>query len=99
MVAKPALHFLYQRTRELGGLSGIPESIRAQRFLEEHLRPATDKALLATKLSLSSVLAKKALRQRKRLDDLRVVLGEYVRARPNTSYAKLPLTRLARDAR
>ena len=52
-VQTPSRHFLYQRTREVAGLSQIPESLRSQQFLEEHLRPVSDRAVLAaTQLQL-----------------------------------------------
>lgn len=45
MIENPARHFLYQRTKEVSHLSQIPEQIRAQRFLEQNVRPTTDRAL------------------------------------------------------
>lgn len=47
MLENPARHFLYQRIKEIGGLSQVLEQLRSQRFLDIHLRPATDKALAA----------------------------------------------------
>jgi hypothetical protein len=75
MLQNPARHFLYQRTQQVAGLGQIPESIRPSQFLEEHLRPASDLALVATKLALSDELAQKAAKQAKRLNDLRTTLG------------------------
>jgi hypothetical protein len=60
MLQAPARHFLYQRTQQVAGLGQIPESIRPTEFLEEHLRPASDAALVAAKLSLPEDLAQKA---------------------------------------
>lgn len=98
MLQHPARHFLYQRTREIAGLAQIPESLRPGRFLEEHLRPASDRALLATSLDLPEDLAKKALTQSKRLNDLRIALGAYVQKRRDATFARHPQTRVARDA-
>jgi len=50
LIENPGRHFLYQRIKEVGGLSQVPESLRPQRFLEQHLWPATDKALAAANL-------------------------------------------------
>jgi hypothetical protein len=97
MVSKRARHFLFQRSREIGRLSAIPESIRAGRFLEEHLRPASDRALLASRVPLPKALSDKVSKQRERLDDLRVVLGEYELSRVAPTYSKLPLTFSARQ--
>ena len=99
MLQAPGRHFLYQRTREVAGLGQIPESLRPQQFLEEHLRPASDRATLAKQLILPNTLAKKVDGHSKRLDDLRIVLGAYAQKRRNMSFAQHPMTRLAREAR
>ena len=100
MLQAPARHFLYQRTREVAGLSQIPESLRPQQFLEEHLRPASDRAVLAaTQLPLHEDLKKKMEAQSKRLNDLRVVLADYAQERRDVSFAQHPKTRAARETR
>lgn len=98
MLQSPGRHFLFQRTREVAGLSQIPESLRPQRFLEEHLRPASDRALVAKELPLPEQLQKKAETQSKRLNDLRVALGAYAQKRRDATFAQHPTTRLAREA-
>lgn len=98
MLQSPGRHFLFQRTREVAGLSQIPESLRPQRFLEEHLRPASDRALVAKELPLPEQLQKKAEGQSKRLNDLRVALGAYAQKRRDATFAQHPTTRLAREA-
>lgn len=98
MLQHPGRHFLYQRTREVGGLSQIPESLRRQRFLEEHVRLASDRALLATKLNLPEALAAKAVSQSARLDKMRIELAEYVRRHRDATFARHPVTRAAREA-
>lgn len=97
MLQAPARHFLYQRTQQVAGLGHIPESIRPSQFLEEHLRPASDAALKATKLALPDDLAQKAARQAKRLNDLRTTLGPYTKKRRDASFARHPVTRIARS--
>jgi hypothetical protein len=99
MLQAPVRHFLYQRTREVAGLGQIPESLRPSQFLEEHLRPASDASLLATRLVLPETLAKKAVKQSKRLNDLRIVLGQYAQKRRDASFARHPMTRAAREGR
>lgn len=99
MVESPGRHFLFQRSREVAGLAQIPESLRPQHFLEEHLRPASDRALVARDLPLSESLTKKLAVQSKRLNDLRVVLGEYAQKRRDVTFAQHPLPRSARESR
>lgn len=96
MTQAPARHFLYQRTQQVAGLGQIPESIRPTEFLEEHLRPASDAALIAAKLSLPDDLAQKAAKQAKRLNDMRTTLGPYAKKRRDSSFARHPVTRMAR---
>ncbi len=96
MTQAPARHFLYQRTQQVAGLGQIPESIRPTDFLEEHLRPASDAALIAARLSLPEDLAQKAAKQAKRLNDMRTTLGPYAKKRRDSSFARHPVTRIAR---
>jgi len=96
MLQAPARHFLYQRAQQVGGLGRVPESLRPTQFLEEHVRPASDAALLATKLALPADLQAKAARQAKRLNDLRTTLGPYARKRRDASFALHPMTRIRR---
>lgn len=96
MLQTPARHFLYQRTQQVAGLGQIPESIRPSQFLEEHLRPASDAALVATKLALPEDLKQKTMKQAKRLNDLRTTLGPYAKKRRDSSFARHPITRIAR---
>lgn len=65
-------------------------------FLEEHLRPASDAALVAAKLALPDDLKQKADKQAKRLNDLRTTLGPYAKKRRDSSFARHPVTRIAR---
>lgn len=98
MTKAPARHFLYQRTREVGGLSQVPESLRPQDFLEKHVRPASDRALLATKLDLPDNLALKAQATSKRLDAMRIELGEFARGGRVLSQSKHPRPRIVRES-
>lgn len=98
MLQSPARHFLYQRTQQVNGLGQIPESIRPTQFLEDHLRPASDAALGATKLTLPEELKQKTAKQAKRLNDMRTTLGPYAKKRRDASFARHPLTRIARAA-
>jgi len=99
MLQAPARHFLYQRTPQVAGLSRVPESLRPAQFLEEYVRPASDAALVATKVVLPDDLKKKAIKQAKRLNDLRTTLGPYPRERRDASFALHPVMRPARGGR
>jgi len=98
MLENPARHFLYQRMKEIGGLSQVPEQLRPQRFLDIHVRPTTDKALAAATVNWENdAMAKKMQQNRKRLDALRVALGHHAERMPPQSFANLPKTRAARE--
>jgi uncharacterized membrane protein YccC len=90
-------HFLYQRMKEIGGLSQVPEQLRRQRFLDTHVRPATDKALTAATIhGEDEAMAKKMQENRRQLDALRVALGHHAERMPPQSFANLSKTRAAR---
>jgi hypothetical protein len=100
MIQNPARHFLYQRMNEVAALSRIPEQLRAQQFLDQYLRPATDRALAVANVNWNDeIIAKKMREHRKRLDALRVTLGEFETKREKPIPAVLPKTRLSREAR
>lgn len=69
MVANPRLHFLRQRSREVAQLTAMPPSLRAGHYMENFLRPASDRAMRAAELEPSLVAV------RKRLDSWRGTLG------------------------
>jgi hypothetical protein len=104
MMENPGRHFLYQRMKEITALGQIPEQLRPQRFLDQHLRGATDKALAAATINwgeepLSLSMAKKMQENRKRLDALRIALGHHAEKAPPQTFAVLPKTRAAREER
>jgi hypothetical protein len=98
MLENPARHFLFQRTSQISELTRIPPQLRPQRFLDQHVRPATDHALAIANIKWEKKeMADAASRHRKRLDLLRVSLGKRAAAVPPTSFAQLPQTRVARE--
>lgn len=77
MLDDPRRHFLVSRAHEIEQLSRIPEADRADHYLETWLRPASDRAILATRLSTKLVkLNKRLVKQRERLDRWRETLGD-----------------------
>ncbi len=98
MIGRPGHHFLYRRIQEVSGLSQVPDQLRPQLFLEQHLRPATDRALAAANIRWENeAMAKKLQAKRKHLDALRVALGHQASKMPPQSFAFLPKTRASRD--
>ena len=68
MIENPARHFLYRRVEDVAELGQTPGSLRAQTFLDRHLRPTTDHALAAANINWSDkTMADKTRNQRKRL--------------------------------
>jgi len=97
-VQDPAHHFLYQRMKEITKLSRIPETIRPQSFLDNHLRDTTDKALHAANIDWNDEKFEKKLQEnRKRLDRLRTCFGDYAQQKPPLTFSLYPKTRAARN--
>lgn len=98
MHANPGRHYLYQRMGEVAGLSQLPQLIRPQRYLDLHLRQASDKAVQAASLPFGDeAFTKKMQVNRKRLDSLRVALGSHIQQSPPESFALVPETRAVRE--
>jgi hypothetical protein len=99
MLQSPGRHFICQRVDQVSGLSRIPADIRTQRFLDQQVRSATDKALAAANIKWTDEqMAKKTQKHRKRLDNLRIALGTLAADRPRQLNSELPLTRVKRES-
>lgn len=96
MCTMPARHFLYQRSQQMAALGQVPETLRPSWFLEDHIRPASDVAIIAQQLSLPEDLRKKMQTKAKGLNTLRTTLGPYAQERREKSFARHPKTRIAR---
>ena len=66
---RPRRHFLLQRAHEVGTLTAAPPTLRPGFYMENFLRPASDRAVRAAEIEPSLDLA------RKRLDSWRGTLG------------------------
>lgn len=79
MQLDPRRHFVGQRSREVASLSVVPDSLRAGYYLENFLRPASDRALRAAEVEPSLDVA------RKRLESWRGTLGSDLASHPGFS--------------
>ena len=74
-------HFVTRRVREVAALSNIPEPLRAGSYMENFLRPASDKAVRAAEAEPA------LLATRKRLDSWRGTLGADLTSNPAHSFS------------
>lgn len=74
-------HFVNQREREIRALSQIPEPLRAGHYLENFLRPASDKAVRASDIEPALMPV------RKRLDSWRGTFGNDLTTNPSHSFS------------
>lgn len=74
-------HFVTQRAREVGALSQVPETLRAGHYLENFLRPASDRAVRAAEVEPG------LLSTRKRLDSWRGTFGNDMTTNPVHSFS------------
>jgi hypothetical protein len=88
MIQNPRRHFVVQRVAEVTKLSRTPRELRANLYMDDFLRPASDAAVRARKAepSLGSV--------QKRLDSWRGALGALLVENPTTSYSATPSGRI-----
>lgn len=84
MLRNPKRHFLCRRKGEISRLSALPETLRASRYMEEILRPATDQMAKAVKVEPQL----EATRQR--LDVLRSVLGAILDDAQPATFSAVP---------
>jgi hypothetical protein len=104
MLENPGRHFLYQRMKQITALGLMPKQLRPQRFLDQHVRSASDRAVTGATINwqnddMGEIMAKKMQKNRKRLDALRVALGNHAEKNLPRSFVQLPKTRAAREAR
>lgn len=84
MLANPKRHFLRRRTAEVSRLSQLPETMRASRYMEEILRPATDQMARAVRVEQQLGPAKH------RLDVLRSTLGGILENEAPVTFSAVP---------
>lgn len=74
-------HFVTQRSREVSAISNVPEPLSAGSYLENFLRPATDKAIRAADAEPS------LMSTRKRLESWRGTFGNDLTTNPVHSFS------------
>jgi hypothetical protein len=97
MIGRPARHALYQRAREIDGISATPESVRVARFLDERVRRVSDDvAAVAGMTGLTSDLQKKLQTKQGEVSRLRQAMVHLAEVAPPKSVALAPPKRSAR---
>jgi hypothetical protein len=99
MQAYPAQHFMRQRIDEIANLSLATPNLRPGRFVDKHLRSPTDAMLAAAQLDWPDPkLGARVSAQRKRMDRMRVALGNLAETGlSNRSVAAVPLRNIERS--
>ena len=90
MLSNPRRHFVISRMSEVSGISSQPPTVRPTEFLEQHLRPATDRLVRAINADIPKTLKKKLERERGRLEGWRNTLGEMSRNQLLSRVARTP---------
>jgi hypothetical protein len=83
-LANPRRHFMVQRLREVASLSHAPETLRPQLYLDNFLRPASDRALRAARVEPALTTT------RQRLDAWRETLGAMARRGVPSTFSVVP---------
>jgi hypothetical protein len=97
MIREPRRHFVIQRMGEVGRLSQVAEAARANVYLEEMLRPATDRLPRVLQAKLDRDTVKKLENERRKLGRWRETLGHLARHQPATTFSTVPETRASRQ--
>ena len=92
MIRDRRRHIMIQRMREVGRLSQVAEQARTSVYLDEMLRPATDRLPRVLQAKLGEDTRKKLENERKKLAGWREVLGNLARQQPATTFSAIPET-------
>lgn len=92
-------HFVLTRMEEIKQLGLIPLSMRPSRYLDENLRPATDRLGRSTQWEIPRDVKEKLERERQRMFGWQQTLGELARIEPVGESVVLPTRRAASGGR
>jgi hypothetical protein len=95
-VNDPRRHFVFTRMEEVGAISQVPAQLRPNQYLDNVLRPATDRLGRVLQSSLNEEIKGRLEKERRKLDGWRHTLGEISRSQPATTWAATPVRRIAR---
>ncbi len=96
MIRRPARHAIYQRARELEGLSETPDSSRVSRYLDERVRRVSDEiTMIANVEGLDDDLRKAFLKKQRELGRFRHAMAHLSEVAPPDSLAISPPRRSA----
>jgi hypothetical protein len=104
MLSNPVRAFVVQKADEIASLGAMTEAMRPQHFLEKTVRPMSDCAIAATKITwkeddiLGGKLKKRFEKHRKDSENLRIALGARAERTPPQSIALQPSLRIVREA-
>jgi hypothetical protein len=96
MIRQPRRHYTIQRMEEVSAIGQIPPTVRANGYLDNFLRPATDKLGRVVQADIPSRIKKKLERDRHKLDGWRNTLGQMSTFSPASSFATVPARRIVR---
>ncbi len=97
MIREPRRHFVIQRMRgEVGRLSQVTKQARASVYLEEMLRPATDRLPRVLRAKFSEDTHRKLENGRQKLERWRYTLGKLAKDHPATTFSPTPTTPASR---
>jgi len=96
MIAHPARHAIYQRAREVERLSSIPQSVRADEYLNRNVRRVSDDVAHVAAFSIGNDDLTKSL-QKKQLEmsRFRQTMSHLVNSTESASIAVAPARRQA----
>jgi hypothetical protein len=92
----PRRHFVFTRMEEVGTISQVPPQLRPSQYLDNVLRPATDRLGRVLQSALNDDIKGRLERERRKLDGWRHTLGEMSRSEARTTWATTPVRRIAR---
>jgi hypothetical protein len=97
-LADPRRHFVFTRMEEVGAISQVPPQLRAAQYLENSLRPATDRLGRVLQSTIPDGLKTRLEKERRKLDGWRHTLGQIERNQ-STTIAPIPVRRAVRRRR
>jgi hypothetical protein len=95
-LSDPRRHFIFTRMEEVGAISQVPAQLRPNQYLDNVLRPATDRLGRVLQAGLANEIKTRVDKERRKLDGWRHTLGEMSRSQPpSTTWAISPVRRAA----